>query len=315
MATPSRGRLCPPIEWRAAPTATLRPEASAAFNSARNLSTRPSRGELLRRACLATGGRVEPAGVVHDASRLGARATRERVQTDRPRPRPRPRRHRRSAARPAGGRFFHGYHDGQPRGGGVANGPIRAAVQGFLLSNARLLVAAPAPRGQGGIDPRRGQPEICRDLVAKSGDAGPRCTKTSAARSGNRDKECPGDPFSDRTSADIARQLRIWFAYSPTFSGAVSTHRGLAHTEFTDATCGSIRLKPMKPTVGKDQRETNKFSLASACPHANEWRLAAARLATRSSGLTRRRCAKPRRQPQTLRRRHTSPEPNAQNAQ
>jgi hypothetical protein len=39
-------------------------------------------------------------------------------------------------------RFLHGYYDGQPRGGGVANGPI----------------AASAPRGQGGIDPRRGQP-------------------------------------------------------------------------------------------------------------------------------------------------------------
>jgi hypothetical protein len=43
--------------------------------------------------------------------------------------------------------------------------------------------------------------------------------------------------------------------------------------------------------AGESERATNKFSLASACPYANEWRLAAARLATRSSGLTRRRCA------------------------
>ena len=54
---------------------------------------------------------------------------------------------------------------------------------------------------------------------------------------------------------------------------------GLAHTQFAEATCDTIRLKLLKLFVRVSARRI-KFALASACPYADEWRLAAARLVT-----------------------------------
>ena len=48
----------------------------------------------------------------------------------------------------------------------------------------------------------------------------------------------------------------------------------LAHTKFAEATCGTIRLKLLTISVRRI-----RFAMASACPYAQEWRLAAARLA------------------------------------
>jgi hypothetical protein len=71
------------------------------------------------------------------------------------------------------------------------------------------------------------------------------------------------------------------------------TDIGLAHTEFTDATCGgSIPLKPMKLAgrVRVSARRTNSRSPRLAHVRTNGgW--PPPDLATRSSGLTRRRCA------------------------
>jgi hypothetical protein len=98
----------------------------------------------------------------------------------------------------------------------------------------------------------------------------------------NRLKECQGDLFADRTSTATMRanQLRLWFASFAYALLCALRRMGLAHTQFAEATCGTIRLKLLKlGALVKVSARRIKFSLASACPYADEWRLAAARLA------------------------------------
>jgi hypothetical protein len=98
----------------------------------------------------------------------------------------------------------------------------------------------------------------------------------------NRIKECQADLFADRTSAATMRanQLRLWFASFAYVLLCAVRRIGLAHTQFAEATCGTIRLKLMKLAgLVRVSARRIKFSLASACPYADEWRLAAARLA------------------------------------
>lgn len=67
----------------------------------------------------------------------------------------------------------------------------------------------------------------------------------------------------------------MWFA-----SFAYAVRRvGLAHTQFAEATGGTIRLKLFKLAAPlRVSARRIKFALASACPYAKEGRLAAARL-------------------------------------
>ncbi|HEY5205873.1 MAG TPA: IS1380 family transposase [Roseiarcus sp.] len=98
----------------------------------------------------------------------------------------------------------------------------------------------------------------------------------------NRIKECQGDLFADRTSAATMRanQLRLWFASFAYVLICALRRIGLAHTQFAEATCGTIRLKLLKLAgLVRVSARRIKFALASACPYAEEWRLAAARLA------------------------------------
>ena len=98
----------------------------------------------------------------------------------------------------------------------------------------------------------------------------------------NRIKECQGDLFADRTStaAMRANQLRLWFASFAYVLICALRRLGLAHTQFAEATCGTIRLKLLKLAgLVRISARRIKFALASACPYADEWRLAAARLA------------------------------------
>src|SRR5271168_1777429 len=98
----------------------------------------------------------------------------------------------------------------------------------------------------------------------------------------NRIKECQGDLFADRTSTATlcANQLRLWLA-SFAYALLCAVRRiGLAHTQFAEATCGTIRLKLLKLAgLVRVSARRIKFALASACSYADEWRLAAARLA------------------------------------
>jgi hypothetical protein len=98
----------------------------------------------------------------------------------------------------------------------------------------------------------------------------------------NRIKECQGDLFADRTSTATMRanQLRLWLA-SMAYALLCALRRiGLAHTPFANATCGTIRLKLLKlGALIKISARRVRIAFASACPNAQEWRLAAARLA------------------------------------
>jgi len=95
----------------------------------------------------------------------------------------------------------------------------------------------------------------------------------------NRIKESQADLFADRTSAATMRanQLRLWFSSMAYLLLCAVRRIGLARTQFADATCGTIRLKLFKiGALVKVSARRIKFALPSACPYADEWRLAAA---------------------------------------
>ena len=98
----------------------------------------------------------------------------------------------------------------------------------------------------------------------------------------NRIKECQLDLFADRTSANAmhANQLRLWFASMAYVLVTALRRIGLKHTQFANATCGTIRLKLLKigALVTISVRRV-KVAMASACPYAHEFGLAHAYLA------------------------------------
>jgi hypothetical protein len=97
----------------------------------------------------------------------------------------------------------------------------------------------------------------------------------------NRIKEAQGDLFADRTSAATMRanQLRLWFASMAYVLLCALRRIGLAHTQFAQATCGTIRLKLLKigALVTVSVRRI-RFAMASGCPNQPEWALVHARL-------------------------------------
>ena len=99
----------------------------------------------------------------------------------------------------------------------------------------------------------------------------------------NRIKECQLDLFADRTSAHTMRanQLRLWFASMAYVLITALRRIGLKHTQFAQATCGSIRLKLLKigALVTTSVRRV-KIAMASGCPYAHEFGLAQAFLAS-----------------------------------
>jgi hypothetical protein len=97
----------------------------------------------------------------------------------------------------------------------------------------------------------------------------------------NRIKECQADLFADRTSTATMRanQLRLWFASMAYVLLCALRRIGLQHTQFAQATCGTIRLKLLK--VGALVRTSVrriKMAMASAYPWQHEWALAHALL-------------------------------------
>ena len=97
----------------------------------------------------------------------------------------------------------------------------------------------------------------------------------------NRIKECQSDLFAGRTSAASMRanQLRLWFAAFAYAVMAALRRIGLAGTELSRATCGTIRLKLLKigALITKSVRRV-KIAFASACPHQTIFTLAHRRL-------------------------------------
>lgn len=97
----------------------------------------------------------------------------------------------------------------------------------------------------------------------------------------NRIKETQGDLFADRTSAATMRanQLRLWFASMAYVLLCALRRIGLAHTQFAEATCGTIRLKLLKlGALVRISVRRVKLAMASGCPWQVEWALAHARL-------------------------------------
>jgi hypothetical protein len=97
----------------------------------------------------------------------------------------------------------------------------------------------------------------------------------------NRIKECQLDLFADRTSAATMRanQLRLWFAAMAYVLLCALRRIGLAHTQFAEATCGTIRLRLLKlGALVRVSVRRIKFAMASACPWQNEFALAHSRL-------------------------------------
>jgi hypothetical protein len=97
----------------------------------------------------------------------------------------------------------------------------------------------------------------------------------------NRIKECQLDLFADRTSAATmkANQLRLWFASMAYVLLCALRRIGLRHTQFAEATCGTIRSKLLK--IGALVRVSVrriKVAMASGCPYQLEYALAHARL-------------------------------------
>jgi len=143
-----------------------------------------------------------------------------------------------------------------------------------------------------------------RRVVAKAewtgGEANPRFVVTSLSRTEhearhlyekvycargdmeNHIKECQLDLFADRTSAATMRanQLRLWFAAMAYVLVCALRRIALRHTQFAQATCGTIRLKLFK--IGALVRVSVrriKIAMASACPYQNEFALTHLRLA------------------------------------
>ena len=97
----------------------------------------------------------------------------------------------------------------------------------------------------------------------------------------NRIKECQLDLYADRISAHTmhANHLRLWFASLAYVLICALRRLGLAHTRLAEATCGTIRLKLLK--IGAQVRVSVrriKIAMASACPYAEEFALAHARI-------------------------------------
>lgn len=98
----------------------------------------------------------------------------------------------------------------------------------------------------------------------------------------SRIKECQLDLFADRTSAATMRanQLRLWLASTACVLLCALRRIGLKHTQFADATCGTIRLRLLK--IGALVRlgcRRIKLAMASAFPCQAEYALAHLRLA------------------------------------
>ena len=94
----------------------------------------------------------------------------------------------------------------------------------------------------------------------------------------NRIKQSQADLFADRTSTATlkANQLRLWFSSFAYVLVCAVRRIGLSPTQFADAAAGKIRLKLFKlGALVKGSARRIKFALPTACPYANEWRLAA----------------------------------------
>jgi Transposase DDE domain group 1 len=75
-----------------------------------------------------------------------------------------------------------------------------------------------------------------------------------------------------------ANQLRLWFASMAYVLLCALRRIGLHETEYAKATCGTIRLKLLKiSALVRVSVRRIKVAMATACPAAQVWGLAASR--------------------------------------
>ncbi|MDE2007103.1 MAG: transposase [Rhodospirillales bacterium] len=144
---------------------------------------------------------------------------------------------------------------------------VRPGAQCAAGGRDRGRVAGGLRRGgsdrQGGMEPGRGQRALHRHLAGAGRGRG-----NGGGEMENRIKECQLDLVADRTSSATTRanQLRLWVS-SLAYALMCALRRiGLAETHFANATCGTIRLKPLK--IGALVRISVRrvsIAMASAC--------------------------------------------------
>ena len=151
------------------------------------------------------------------------------------------------------------------------------------LRHARQLVPPPSGDRQGRADGRQSQPPLHRHLArGEDWRAKPSTKKLYCARGEmeNRIKEASSicSPTAPRSHHARQSAAAVVCLVAYVLMGALR-RLGLAHTSFASA-AGSIRLKLLKigALVTISARRV-RIAFASACPNAQEWRLAAARLA------------------------------------
>jgi Transposase DDE domain group 1 len=163
-----------------------------------------------------------------------------------------------------------------------------AALLTVILDESMQIGALPVHRGLGAADRN-----LVAELVAPDGLETDRLQHADAVddlyediycargEAENRIKECQLDLFADRTSAATmkANQLRLWFASMAYVLLTALRRLGLRHTQFAEATCGTIRLRLLK--IGALVRlscRRIKLAMASAFPCQPEYALAHLRL-------------------------------------
>jgi Transposase DDE domain group 1 len=127
----------------------------------------------------------------------------------------------------------------------------RPSLQGLPLCDARLLVAPASGDRQGEWTKGEANPRLIVTSIKPAEMNGRFLYEKGYCARGemeNRIKEHQGDLFADRTSTATMRanQLRLRLAFFAYVLISALEARRLAHTEFAEATCGTIRLKLLK---------------------------------------------------------------------
>ena len=161
--------------------------------------------------------------------------------------------------------------------GQLADRQAGPTLQGLHLVDAGQLEPQSPRRRQGRGHRRDANPRFVVTSLKPSEVAAQHLYETIYCARGemeNRIKECQLDLFADRTSAATMRanQLRLWFASMAYVLLCALRRIGLAHTQFAEATCGTIRLKLLKlGALVRISVRRIKLAMASACPWQNEF--------------------------------------------
>ena len=156
-----------------------------------------------------------------------------------------------------------------------------SAVQGFRLPDRDLLEPAAAGCGQGRAPARRCQSAFRGDQPGQGKDRRPRPLRRSLLRpaarwkTASRNASSTCSPTARRRRPCRPTQLRLWFASMAYVLLSELRRIALRHTQFADATCGTIRLKLLKigALVRRSVRRI-KFAMASGFPWQTEFALA-----------------------------------------